>query len=167
MKFIWTKEIYFMQVSKIMSKKVVTLKPNDTMKRTLEVFKKHRISGFPVVNSKNKLVGVVSETDIVNIIDVYHGIQSSDNSLIPVLISIMQGGEKFESVKANMKKILKMKVRSFMKKRVISISVDEDVYDAVRLMNKKNISRLPVVKNNKLAGIITRSDIVHALIGLE
>ncbi|MFH1420858.1 MAG: CBS domain-containing protein [Candidatus Aenigmatarchaeota archaeon] len=156
-----------MRISEIMSKNVVVLKPNNTMKHTLALFKKHRMSGFPVVNSKKRLVGVVSETDIVNIIDVYHGVQKSESSLMPILISIMQGGEKFENVKANMKKILKMCVNEFMKKRVVSVDINEDAYVAVRLMNKKNINRLPVVKNGRLAGIVTRTDIINALIGLE
>jgi len=150
-----------MKVKNIMTKHPVALKQSDSLETVLKVLAKNKISGCPIINSKRQVIGIISETDILNLIDVYSSIKKSES--LPLLLGILVSGESFENVKKSLKKILDLPVRDFMVKKVITIDEDDDVYKAARLMNKHGINRLPVVKNDKLVGIITRADIVKAL----
>jgi len=151
-----------MKVKKVMTKRPIVLKQNDTLETALKTLAKNKISGCPIVNNKKRVVGIISETDILKLIDVHSSIKKND-SILPLLLSIVGGGESFESVRKSMKEILELPVRDFMIKKVITIDEDDDVYKAARLMNKYKINRLPVVKNDKIVGIISRADIVRAL----
>ena len=62
-----------------------------------------------------------------------------------------------------LKRVMKLRIRDFMQKEVVSIRHDEDIYRAARLMNKHDVDRLPVVKEDKLVGILTRWDVIRAL----
>ncbi len=154
-----------MKVSSIMTKKPISLKPGDTLKKVLDVLAGNKISGCPVVDDKGQLVGVITQSDILRVIDVHSQIQKSDD-IFSLVLAVMKS-DRYEDLKIALKKVLKLKIKDFMTDNVVTIYADEDVYKAAKLMNKHDIDRLPVVKNNKLVGIITRWDIIRALERLE
>ncbi len=149
-----------------MTKKVITLKRTDTLKKTLQMFKKHKISGFPVIDSKRRLVGIVSETDILKIIDIHSKVFKTESSImLPLVMGIIRSGKHFEQIQKHIKDIMNVPVKKFMKKNIVTLDIKDDIYKASSVMTKKDINRIPIVKNKKLVGIITRSDIVNVLIG--
>jgi CBS domain-containing protein len=109
----------------IMTRDVVTASPAMTVKNLASMLIKNQISGAPVAGKDGKLIGIVSEADIL--------------------------AKKGKDVKA------------IMSKKVISVSEDTEVEQIAKLMTTYKINRLPVVRENKAVGIISRADIVNAI----
>ena len=154
-----------MLVRDAMTKNIVSVNPDDMLEKVLDILAKNNISGCPVVSRKN-VVGVISQTDILKLIDVHSKIQTPESVLFPLILAAIKS-EHYDRLKDSLKDVLEMKVRDFMSKIVISINADEDIYKAARLMNKNDVDRLPVLEEKKLVGIIARGDIIKALEKLE
>jgi CBS domain-containing protein len=67
-------------------------------------------------------------------------------------------------LKDELKRISRTKVKDVMSKRAVFISPEENLFDAADLMERKDVNRLPVVDKEKLVGIITRADLIKALV---
>ena len=145
-----------MKIKKIMSRKPVVLRKNDTLGKAARTLSANKISGCPVVDSKNNILGIVTQSDIIKAVDAYSGIKSGD--FLSLIESVIKGDEN-----AGFGKIKGMKISEFMKSDVISIEKDESIAAAAKLMNKHRIDRLIVLEGKKPAGIVTKSDIVDAL----
>ncbi len=150
-----------MKVKDLMTKRPITVKPTDTLGKVVRILAEKKVSGCPVVNN-GKIVGVVTQTDVIRAIDVYEKINKSGD-LFSLVVAVIRSKDYTKELK----KLLTLKVREFMKSKVISIDANEDVYRAAALINQHNIDRLPVVKNSKLVGIMTKADIIKALEKLE
>lgn len=149
-----------MLVKEIMTKKVIAVKPNDSLKSVLEKFSKYNISGMPVVDKQNQVKGVVTESDILKIIDVcLPKIRFDNNSSFNLIVALIKKPD-IALIKKHWKKI---KVNDFMQKKIFTIKPDDSIIKAAELMNNKNVKRLAVVKDKKLVGIIARADIIKAL----
>jgi CBS domain-containing protein len=109
----------------IMTRDVITVTPTMTIKNLAMTLIKNQISGAPVAAKNGKIVGVVSEADIV--------------------------GKKGKDVKA------------IMSKTIISVNEETPVEKIAQLMTTHKIKRLPVMRENKVVGIISRADIVSAI----
>ena len=150
-----------MLVRDAMTRDVVAVKSDDTLEKVLDVLARNNISGCPVVSRKN-VIGLVSQTDILKLIDVHSKIQTPESGLFPLILAVIRS-EHYDRLKETLKDILNIKVRDFMSKIVVTINADEDIYKAARLMNKTDVDRLPVLDGKKLVGIIARGDIIKAL----
>jgi CBS domain-containing protein len=152
-----------MLVSRLMSKKVITIDENETLFHVLKKFVKYNISGMPVMRGR-KLVGVVTESDIVGAIDAFSPkIHYDRETGFGLILAALKCGDCFEAAKSEMMGSKKLKVKGFMAKNPITIGPDETVERAARLMIKHKVNRLPVLKNGKLIGIIARADLIKAL----
>lgn len=130
-------------VSDYMTKKLITFHPEQSIYEVMEVFAKYKISGGPVVNDKNELVGIISEADCMKSIS--------------------------ESRYFNMP-ILEKHVEKYMtdaNHTINTINHDVNIFDAASYFYKANRRRLPVLKNGKLVGQISRKDIVVAALKLQ
>lgn len=153
-----------MLVKNAMTKRVVTLRPHETLEIALSKLVKHNISGAPVVDEKEHVIGLVTESDIINAIDAYNPkIHYDNDSGFAVILAVLKHKEKFEAIKQEIIGSQKFIVEDFMEKDVLTIEPDKTISDAARLMSKFKVKRLPVVKNKKLIGIISRADIIKAL----
>ena len=117
------------KVSDAMTKKPVEVSEDITIKKCAEIMKKHDV-GSVLVKKKTKLVGILTEEDLVY------------------------------KVVAEAKDAKKIKVKDIMVTRLITIEPDNDIYNALVKMSNNNIRRLPVIKDNKLVGILTLKDIL-------
>ncbi|HLD39171.1 MAG TPA: CBS domain-containing protein [archaeon] len=153
-----------MKARDIMTKRPITVSPRDTLGKVVRILADKKISGCPVVD-KGKLVGIVTQTDVIRTMDVYEKINKGSD-LFSLVVAVIKSNE-YDSMKAQLKKMLNMKVREFMKKKVVSIEEDDDVYKAAKLIDRHNVDRLPVVKKGKLTGIVTKTDIIKELEKLE
>ena len=149
-----------MRVADVMTKKAVAVRRTDTLRKAARTLAQHRISGCPVV-SGSRLVGVITKTDIVRAIDPHARIVKERDLL--ALVSATLKDPRFDAMQRPIAKALELSVKTFMNEHVISIAADDDIYDAAKLMNAKDIEMLPVVADNRLVGVLTRSDIVKML----
>ena len=146
-----------LKVGEIMQGAVVSVGPETTVRELADVLAKHKISGVPVVDGQGEIVGMVSEADIILQDAELHFpyyIQFLDG------VIYLQGFGKFEE---RFRKAFGSKVTEIMSREVISISPKASVRDAATLMADRRVNRLPVVKDGRLVGIVTRGDIVRAI----
>jgi CBS domain-containing membrane protein len=138
-------------VRDIMTKRVVTTKRNSDIHEISALFSENRISGLPVVDEGNHVIGIVSEADVLS----------------------MAGMEKEHTFKDILRHILgeplpKRKrggtVGEIMSSPAITTSSEADIREVAGILEGKRIKRLPVVDGeNRLLGIISRGDIVRAM----
>ena len=151
-------------VASVMKEPIVVNQDNNIMD-VIELFRKHKISGAPVVDNDNVIVGIISESDIIKTLTTH---DEDINIILPSPFDLIElplkTTLKIEEFKEDIQNALKTKVKDVMTKDVITISPDTSINDAANIMVKNNIKRLPVIKNDTLVGIITRGDLMEALI---
>jgi len=145
-------------VQNFMTANPVTAKPLDSVETVLKLLEEQHISGLPVVNDNNEVVGVVSETDLLF---------KERPIRMPLYLTFLGSViylESLDKFEQQLKKSLGMLVQDVMTPEPINISVDAPISEAASLMLDKRINRLPVVdQDNKLIGILTRSDLMRVL----
>ncbi len=149
-------------VKNFMTKKVIAVKEHESIKKLFKLMDKHDILGAPVVDEKNQVIGIVTESDLISH---FTTIKSPRGINLLGSIVYLDDINKFNE---NLKDHCAETVKDIMTDEVITISPDATLLDAINLMSKNSITRLPVIdKKNKLMGIITRSDIVHQIAKLK
>lgn len=134
---------------------VFKVKETSTVREFIEKCLTYQISGMPVVNERNEVVAYVSDGDIMRHIGRHNDI-IIDSIFV---INVIQGDtEHFEE---RSRKLLDMNIMTIAKKKVITVGWDEDVENIAALLGKKQIKKVPVVKNGVLAGIISRGDVIR------
>jgi CBS domain-containing protein len=142
-------------VKDIMTKNVITINKNATVYELSKLFLENKISGVPVVDDNNNLVGIATDADII-----------IHESNLPLPLSFSHAFlQKYESYAKSTKEYLKTKVENIMTSRLKIVYEDNTITKAVNIMINNDINRIPVVdKNNRLKGIITRADIIKFMI---
>lgn len=138
-----------MKVSDLMTKDVVSVTPATTLREAAALLVEKRISGMPVVNEENEVLGVVSEADIL----VKAGGSVSRSRLLGWLLEPDFGSQD---------KIRAETVGEAMSSPAISVASHRPVHEAARLMVAEGVNRLPVLEDGTLVGILTRADVVRA-----
>ncbi len=131
-----------MFVKNRMTTEVITLKPDQTLLKAMTLIQQKRIRHLPVVQ-EGKVVGIVTERDV-------RKAGASDSSSL----SIFELNYLMDQIK----------VSSFMTKKVITVTPDEPIEAAAKLIYDHKIGALPVVDQNQLVGLITESDILETFI---
>ncbi len=137
-----------MKVKELMTKKVKTVTPEDSVEKVFLFFNFERIRHLPVVEKK-KIVGMVSDRDLKKVM-----------GSLKIRKEISKKGELYVTIK-------KRKVKTIMKRGVLTIPLNAEASQAAAIMVKKRIGALPVVKGGELMGIITSTDILKAYIKLS
>lgn len=142
----------------IMTSDVIVAKQNDSVASVAKLLIKEKIGGLPVVNEEYKVVGIISETDIL---------KKEKYVEAPRVVNFLQGLiflDDVKNIEEDMKKIAAYKVEDLMSKDIIKVHEDDKFDDIANIMIKKSINRVPVVdSNNTLKGIICRYDIIRAM----
>ncbi|MBI5038547.1 MAG: CBS domain-containing protein [Nitrospirae bacterium] len=146
-----------MKTKDIMTKEVVTVKPEMTIEELARLFTKHDISGAPVVDEAGGLIGIVTENDLIKMEQRLH---------IPTIITIFDAviylgsSKKFEE---DLKRMAATKVSDIYKREVVTITENTTIEEVATIMCEKDIHHLPVVKKGKLMGIVGKKDVVRAI----
>ncbi len=152
-----------MKIKDVMNKDVITCKPDDTLSQVSLLFRVNHISGLPVVE-KGKVVGLVSETDLIKLLK---SPEFSNELWLPSPLEVIEipirNFVRFEETKKALENLKQRPVRAIMTKTVHAISPDDSLEKASGIMVRYKINRLPVVENDKLIGIVARSDIIRGL----
>ena len=138
-----------MKVCDLMTKDVVSVTPETTLREAATLLVDKGISGVPVVNEAGEVVGVLSEADVV----MKAGGSVSRRGLLGWLLEPDFGVED---------KIRAETVGEAMSSPAVTIRSTRPVHEAARLMVSEAVNRLPVVEEGKLIGILTRADVVRA-----
>jgi CBS domain-containing protein len=139
-----------MKVRNVMTTEVIAVAPDVRMKEVARQLVRHGISGVPVTDEERRVLGVVSETDIVR--------AEAGDAPEPGLMSRVLLGERPPKLDART-------AAEAMTSPAITVSPESDVADAARLMTEKGVNRLPVVAGDgALEGIVTRADLVRAFV---
>jgi len=144
-------------VRDIMVTDVVTVGLNATVRELAEILATHRIGGVPVVDAERRVIGMVSESDLIMQDAELHFpyyIQFLDS------VIYLQSMAKFEE---RFRKAFGSRVQEVMSDEVVSVGPDQSIHDAATLMADHKVNRLPVVEGDVLVGIVTRGDIVRAI----
>jgi CBS domain-containing protein len=141
----------------IMTKDVVTVTPDTSIEELASRLVKNEISGVPVVDESGALYGIVTENDLISRNKRLH---------IPTVISFLDAAIYLESSKRfeeEVKRVSATRVGDICSKKVVSITEDTTIVDIATIMDEKKVHILPVVKNNRVVGIVGKRDIVKAV----
>jgi len=141
-----------MKVQDLMTKDVLSVSPEASLKDVAATLVEHRISGMPVCDPVGRVLGVVSEADIV----AQAGREPRRSS---GLLGRLADGREAEERKANART-----AGEAMTAPAITVGPLSSAYAGARLMIERGINRLPVVRGEKLVGIVTRADLVRAFL---
>ncbi|HTP66886.1 MAG TPA: CBS domain-containing protein [Geobacteraceae bacterium] len=142
----------------IMTRDVITVKGETTLRELAELFARHRISSCPVVDDSGNIAGIVTETDLI---------EQDKNLHIPTVISIfdwviyLESDKKFEK---ELKKMTAQTVGDIFTRKVRTVSPAAQVSDLADIMSSGKIHAVPVVEENKVVGIVARIDLIRTMI---
>ncbi len=143
----------------IMVDRVITVSENDTVNAVLKTFVEYRISGVPIINSKNEPIGFISDGDIMNYICQHDPIMFFSD--ITTYITPWIESESFEE---KIKELNELNVLKIATRRVITVQHNEEIDEIAKILGNKKIKKVPVINDNKLVGIISRGDIVRYIV---
>ncbi len=154
-----------MKVKDVMTKNVVYIKEDEDIWKAIELMKKKKVSGLPVVDDNNKLVGILTDGDIIRALDIP---DFPKESISPPPFDFIERMIRIQMEEWDVEKALETwksgKVSDVMTRNPIFVHEDADIETAADIMLEKNIHRLPVVDSDgKLVGIVTRLDLLKAL----
>jgi len=154
-----------MKISEIMTKNPITVSADDPVRTAASLLRTHKIGGLPVME-QDRLIGIVTESDIIELLETG---RLSDDLWLPSPLEVIEVPIRelvnWEKTKIALTDIGDKKIREIMSHPVITIDEDADIEDAASLMLSHKIARLPVVKDDRLIGIVTRADIVRGVGG--
>lgn len=149
-----------MQVRHVMTKDVVTVTEEATLAEAAKEMRSHDVSGVPVVDAAGKVVGILSEKDILRSLE--KPMPSSPAGSIIDLV--LERGIRAETRLTVMRKWLETnRVETVMTPDPVVIAPDTTVVDAAEIMRERKINRLPVIERGRLVGIVARHDVLSAL----
>jgi CBS-domain-containing membrane protein len=143
-----------MRVNEVMTKIVVTTSPQATVAEALDLMARSGVSGLPVVDQTQKLVGIVSDADFLR---------------RPEITTLGREGHWYENFflpgrsAAIYAHTHGSRVSEVMSTDVATIEDNADLNQAIDIMETRHVKRLPVVRGGKMIGIVARVDIVRAL----
>lgn len=147
-----------MKARDIMTVNVISVKRDTLIKDIAHILVENRIGGVPVVDDGGRVVGIISETDLVS---------KEKNVHIPSYITVLQGViylESFKRFEEDIRKITAYKAEDIMTAEVEKVHEDDDVETIANIMIEKGVNRVPVVDSEgKLRGIICRYDIIKSM----
>jgi len=142
----------------VMTTDIVTVKKETTIRELAELFTSRRIGSIPVVDDNGALIGIVSESDLI---------EQDKNFHIPTVISLFDWVIYLESEKKFEKELRKMTAQTvgdMYTGDVETVSPDTPVSDIADIMSRKKIHSLPVVEGKKMVGIVSRIDLIRTMI---
>jgi len=143
-----------LKIKDIMIRDVTSVLANCKLIDLIEILSRHKITGVPVVNHNQEVIGFISQHDIIK-------------ATLPNYLGIINSGSilsEFIQLSKNLKEYSQHPIEEFMKKNVVTIDVDDNEVLAADLLIRNKIQRLPVVRTGKLVGIVTLTDICRVLI---
>jgi CBS-domain-containing membrane protein len=140
----------------IMTKDVITVRPDATIDDLARLLVKHDISGVPVVDDKGRLRGIVTENDLIT---------KNSRLHLPTILRLFDayiplGTSRLES---DIKRMAALTVDEICSKEVVTVDEEASVEYVATLMTEKKIHLLPVLREGKIVGIIGKKDLIKGI----
>lgn len=147
------------KIKEIMSKDLVTVKRNTTIKEIAHIFLNSGFDFLPVVDDENHLLGVITKEDILT-------------PFIPDYFELLDDIDfisDFGFLEASLTETLGhlLLAEDVMTKNPVTITEEESLFKALAIISRRGVRHLPVIRENRLVGIINRTDILREIFGEE
>ena len=146
-----------MQTSDVMTLNVVSIEPDESILHAARLMLQKNISGLPVVDRSGSLVGIITEGDFLRRAEI--GTQRRRARWIEFLLGPGKLADDYVRTSGR-------KVHEVMTPKVFTVSQDSPLEEAVQLMERQHIKRLPVMHGTRVVGIITRANLMRAMVSL-
>jgi CBS domain-containing protein len=146
-----------MRAHQIMTRSVITIAPDATILEAANTMLQHHISGLPVVDTAGKLVGIVSEGDFIRRSEI--GTQRKRGRWLKFLLGAGTAATDYVHEYGR-------KISDVMTSEPLTVIEDATLEEIVTLMETNGIKRLPVMKGDKLVGIVSRANLLQAVASL-
>ena len=143
-----------MKAKDVMTSPVVSIEPDASIWQAVRIMLQRHISGLPVIDQKGALVGIVTEGDFLRRAET--GTQRRRPRWLEYLIGPGRLADEYTRAHGR-------KVSEIMTADPLTITEDTPLDEIVRLMEKRQIKRLPVVRDQEVVGMVSRANLVHAL----
>ncbi len=141
----------------IMTSEVITVSPEMPVEQLAKLFWEKRISGAPVMDGDGKLVGVVTESDLIDQAKRLH---------IPTAIAVLEAViylERGRKVEEELNKMAGSTVNDICTHEPATVAPDTPLDEIATIMAEKHLHTLPVMENGRLVGVVGKADIIRAL----
>lgn len=146
-----------MQVRDVMTRNVISVGAHQSVLEAAQLMLKHRISGLPVADAAGKLIGVVTEGDFLR-----RGEIDTQRQRPRWLEFLLGPGRLAEEYVHSSGRI----VEEVMTANPCTVTEDDSLQTVVELMERRHVKRLPVLRDGRLVGIVSRANLMDALIEL-
>ncbi len=142
----------------IMSTDVITAKESMSVKELAKLLYENKISGVPVFGDNGKVIGVATESDLIDQNKKVH---------IPTVVAILDSFvflENPEKMEKDIKKMAATNVGDICSHELVSVAPDTPLDEVATLMAERQVHTLPVMDGEKLVGVIGKTDIIRTLV---
>jgi len=143
--------------SDIMTRSVITVKKETTVKELARILTEHSISGAVVVNNEDKVIGIVTESDLIFQNKKLH---------IPSVITILDAYfflENPDKMEQEIEKMAGATVGDIFSEDAVTVQEDTTITEIATIMSEQHVHTLPVLKDNTLVGVIGKKDIIKTI----
>lgn len=144
-----------MNASGIMTRDVISVGPETPVREIATMMLERRISGVPVVDAERRVLGIVSEGDLIRRPEI-----ETDHAPTGWLSLFLSDEERSRDFVKSHGRV----AREVMTKPATCVALETPLDEVVRLMERHRVKRLPVVDNGKLVGLVTRADLLRTLV---
>jgi CBS domain-containing protein len=143
-----------MKAADVMTRQVITVMPDATIEEAARLMLRHRISGLPVTDRDGAILGIVTEGDLIR------RAETDTEKQRPRWLELLVGPGRLaqEYVRSHARKVAEV--------MTISVMNEASLREAVTLMEAKHVKRLPVIDGGRLVGIVSRANVMEAVVGL-
>ncbi|MFZ2158573.1 MAG: CBS domain-containing protein, partial [Bradyrhizobium sp.] len=146
-----------MRAHQIMTRPVITVTPETTIAEAANTMLQKHVSGLPVVDASGRLVGIISEGDFIRRSEI--GTQRKRGRFLKFILGPSAAAADFVHEHGS-------KVAEIMTQDPVTITEDTPLEEIVRRMENNNIKRLPVMRGEKIVGIVARANLLQAVASL-
>src|SRR5665647_3102869 len=143
-----------MKARDVMVSPVITVRPSASVREVAQIFLERRISAVPVVDEHGKLVGIISEGDLMHRAE--PGTERKRSWWL-------QGFTGDETLAAEYVRAHARKVADVMTRHVIFAAPDMPLYEIANMLESNSIKRVPIVKDGQVVGIVSRANLIQAV----
>lgn len=140
-----------------METNVITVNPDTTIQELAATLVENKISGVPVVDDAGKLIGIVTEGDLL------HKQTSPKIPAVNLILGGLASMKEYQQYNDDLKKLSALTASEIMTTTLAIVQEDTTVKEISSIMVSKNINRVPVVSNGKLVGLVSRADVLKTL----
>lgn len=130
-------------VSEIMSTKLITVKTDQSLYEAEKLFNRHSIRHIPVVDKNERLVGIISHTDLLRIS--FSDLDESDESIVPVIYEMYS-------------------IPQLMTRVPVFVEDNTSIKETAEILAQQSFHSIPVLDKGKLVGIVTTTDMINYLL---